>query len=113
MHAQSPALNSSPAQRLLSLSAIIWFTVAAIGQFIFVYYVAAAYFPVLALKGLPGMADTSMPSGYVAGEVIGNVAAAFHVIVATIIMGGGVLQLTPSIRNRIPNFHRWVGRIYV
>ncbi|MEM1192872.1 MAG: DUF2306 domain-containing protein [Pseudomonadota bacterium] len=101
------------AARVLCASAIIWFTVAAIGQFIFVYYIAVAYFPPLALEGLPGMADSRMPNGYVAGDLVGNLAAAAHVIIAAIIISGGLFQLTPAIRNRVPRFHRWTGRLYV
>lgn len=98
---------------ILGASGVIWFLVAAVGQWIFVAYVAAHYLPRLSLKGLPGMADTSMPGGYIPGDMIGNIAIAFHVVVAIIIIGGGPLQLIPQIRNRIPVFHRYLGRTYV
>lgn len=79
----------------------------------FVYYVAAYYIPVLAFKGLPGLGETTLPEGYVAGDLIGNLAIAFHVLVAIIIIGGGPLQLIPQIRYRFPKFHRYLGRIYM
>lgn len=101
------------AHKILTLSGIVWFCVAAIGQFIFVYYIVAAYVPVLAVEGLLGMANTPLPYGYVERDFLGNIAIAFHVVIAIVIVGGGVLQLTPAIRNHFPVVHRWLGRTYV
>lgn len=120
----SPAMPSSAAQsasrqdgrwpdRLLGLTGVLWFLAAAAGQWIFVYYVAASYIPALAQNGFPGLADTALPNGYVAGDLIGNLAIAFHVLIAIVIIGGGPLQLTPQIRNCFPAFHRYLGRAYV
>ena len=73
---QSRAHKSNPSQsgrwpdRILASSGVLWFLAAAAGQWIFVYYVAAYYIPVLALKGLPGLGDTTLPEGYVAGDPI-------------------------------------------
>jgi len=97
----------------LKFSGVFWFLIAAIGQWIFVYYVAASYIPALARYGLPGLKDTALPNGHVPGDAVGNLAIAFHVLIAIIIIGGGPLQLIPQIRNRIPRFHRYLGRTYV
>jgi len=105
--------QSSIPQRILTGSGILWFLVAAIGQWIFIYYIAAHYIPILAVDGLPGMDKTSVPDGYVPGDLIGNIAIVFHVLVAIIIIGGGTLQLTPQIRNSLPIFHHIMGRTYV
>ncbi len=99
--------------RLLAFSGVLWFLAAAIGQWIFVYYVAAFYSPLLARKGLAGLDETHLPDGHVPGDDIGNIAIAFHILIAVIIIGGGPLQLIPQIRNRFPAFHRYVGRIYM
>ena len=99
--------------RVLGFSGVLWFLVAAIGQWIFVLYVAAYYVPFLAKSGLPGLEHTTLPDGYVAGDVVGNIAIAFHVIIAIIIIGGGPLQLIPALRKRFPAFHRGVGRVYM
>ncbi len=101
------------AARLLALSGVLWFLAAAIGQWIFVYYILGHYVPILAKKGLPGLDESTLPDGYVPGDVIGNIAIAFHVLIAVIIIGGGPLQLMAPIRNRFPAFHRLVGRTYV
>ena len=110
---KSENLPFSVSERALAYSGILWFSVAAIGQWIFVYYIAAQYIPVLAVDGLPGMDKTSVPDGYVPGDLIGDLSIVFHVLVAMVIIGGGTLQLTPSIRNRFPKFHRFTGRTYV
>ncbi len=99
--------------RTLKYSSIAWFLAAAIGQWIFVLYVALQYIPELAQFGLPGLANTTLPQGYVAGDMMGNLAIASHVLVAVIIIGSGPLQLIPQIRNRFPRFHRYVGRVYI
>jgi uncharacterized membrane protein len=98
---------------VLNYSAMAWFFAAAIGQWIFVVYVALQYIPELTVNGLPGLENTSVPDGYVAGDLIGNLAIAFHVLIAIIIIGSGPLQLTPQIRNRFPRFHRYTGRVYI
>ncbi|MEL7487413.1 MAG: DUF2306 domain-containing protein [Pseudomonadota bacterium] len=99
--------------RILKGAGVLWFFAAAVGQWIFVYYIAAHYIPILARKGLPGMDETNVPDGYVPGDAIGNIAIVFHVLVAIIIIGGGPLQLISAIRNRIPAFHRYLGRAYM
>lgn len=71
------------------------------------------YIPALARNGLPGMKDTALPNGYVPGDPAGNLAIAFHALIAIIIIGGGPLQLIPQIRGRFPKFHRYLGRIYM
>ncbi len=99
--------------RLLQFSGVLWFFCAAIGQWIFAYYVAALYIPLLARKGLPGLGDSHLPDGYIPGDALGNLAIAIHVVIAVIIISGGPLQLIPQIRNRFPGFHRLVGRTYM
>ena len=99
--------------RLLGFSGILWFFAAAMGQWMFVIYVAGYYMPVLAQSGLPGLGETTLPHGHVPGDLIGNLAIAFHVVIAVIIIGGGPLQLIAPLRNRFPSFHRMVGRTYM
>jgi uncharacterized membrane protein len=115
----SPMKQASPSRanpwpdRFLGFSGVLWFLAAAIGQWIFVLYIAAYYVPVLARSGLPGLEQTRLPEGYVPGDGPGNLATAFHVVIAIIIIGAGPLQLIPPLRNRFPAFHRFVGRIYM
>ena len=108
----APAAAGIP-DKILKSTGVLWFIAAAFGQWIFVYYVAASYIPALARYGLPGLKDTALPNGHVPGDLLGNLAIAFHVLIAIIIIGGGPLQLIPQIRSRIPRFHRYLGRTYV
>ena len=109
----TPSHENPWPKRLLASSGVLWFFVAAIGQWIFVYYVAAYYIPFLAKNGVAGLEASHLPEGFVAGDLAGNIAIATHVLIAIIIIGGGPLQLIPPIRNRFPAFHRMVGRTYM
>jgi len=108
-----PVTRTSWAAGLLQASGVAWFLAAAIGQWIFVYYIAAHYIPLLSTKGLPGLEETQLPDGYVPGDTLGNFAIVLHVLIAIIIIGAGPLQLIPQIRNRFRTFHRYVGRTYM
>jgi len=101
------------ADAALNASARFWFVMTALGQWIFVAYVAAYYGPRLLQRGLEALQYTHLANGYMPGDTVGNAALAGHVLIAIIIMGGGPLQLVPQIRARFPAFHRWVGRTYM
>lgn len=103
------ALHLSP----LEISAALWFMVAAAGQWAFVLYVLGYYGPRFAASGLAGLAGTPLTGGYIAGDALGNIAAASHVLLAIVIHGGGPLQFIPQIRMRAPAFHRWNGRAFL
>lgn len=108
-------LDASPplAGRALTGAATLWFVVAAIGHWIFVVYLIAHYGPLILTNGAAGLAESAMPGGHVPGDLVGNAAALAHVVLATIVIGGGPLQLMPQIRNRFPRFHHWLGRSYI
>ncbi|MBI1394248.1 MAG: DUF2306 domain-containing protein [Alphaproteobacteria bacterium] len=112
-HAAEPRRRDSWADRVQSASGVLWFLAAAAGQWLFVAYVAGHYGPRLLRGGLPALERSALPDGYVPGDALGNVAIAFHVVVAIVIVGGGPLQLIPAIRRYFPSFHRWLGRTYV
>ncbi len=111
----SELIRSRPGldQRILQLATTLWFCTAALGQWIFVCYVAAHYIPLLTGQGLPGLDHSTLPNGYVANDHLGNLSITFHVLIAIIIIGGGPLQLIPQIRQQWPAFHRLLGRTYV
>ena len=111
--AQSPDSPMTTPGKLLAGSGVLWFLAAAIGQWIFVYYIAAHYIPILSIRGLPGLEDTNLPDGYVPGDWVGNIAIAFHALIAILIIGAGPLQLIPQLRSRFPAFHRCTGRLYL
>ncbi len=104
--------HSPAAQKILGISATIWFITAATGQLIFVYYLAMLY-GWGTLTGNWQVWNTVMPKGYIDGDSLGNFAVSFHVLVAILIMTAGIVQLIPHIRQRCPHFHRWTGRFYI
>jgi hypothetical protein len=99
------------ASKVLKGSAIFWFLVAVVGQWIFAFYVMAFYGG-SALRGNMEVWNSKFPHGYIAGETMGNTAIAMHLLLAVIITVGGPLQLIPKIRSQFPRFHHWNGRIY-
>lgn len=109
----SPARRALNAHSVLKTTGLLWFLVAVIGQWLFAYYVIAAY-------GLPTVSgnwsswdDTGLIQGYTVDDLIGNLAFVSHALLTAIVCVGGTMQLMPPIRNRFPAIHRWTGRTYL
>ncbi|MEO0572104.1 MAG: DUF2306 domain-containing protein [Bacteroidota bacterium] len=109
-------LSSKPkshfAKSALQKTAVLWFTVAVIGQWIFASYVALFYGGA-AIDNDFMKWNRALPHGYVEGEPMGNIAVGIHVFFAVAILLGGPLQFIPLVRNRFKTFHRWNGRLYI
>lgn len=108
------ATRASNAGTALKSAVSLWFLTAVAGQWAFVYYIAAFYGPTL-VSGEFELWDRnrSMTDGYLAGDVVGNLFFAAHVLLAAVLTFGGALQLIPRIRQRALAFHRWNGRIFM
>lgn len=106
------ATFNAMANKLLKGSAIFWFSVAVIGQWIFAFYITAFYGG-SALHGNMDAWNKKMPHGYIAGDHVGNIVVAMHLFLAIIITVGGPIQLIAKVRTRFPRFHHWNGRIYI
>lgn len=100
-------------QQAFRFTVKLWFTIAAIGHWIFVAYILSVFYPPIAEHGMEGLKGSHLPSGFVEGDTVGNLASIAHVLLAALIIGGGPLQLIPAVRNRFPGFHRWLGRSYL
>jgi hypothetical protein len=101
-----PSHDGSPsATRLLTNAAHSWFVVAALGQLMFAYYIAVLY-GASALRGDWVAWNKVMPRGWNVGDTMGNLAIAVHLLFALLLTVGGILQLVPPLRNRVPAFHR-------
>jgi len=102
------------ADTALKASAGLWFLVAVIGQWAFLYYIVAFYGP-STLQGhfQAWSKNTFLFKGYVAGDTAGNLAFAAHALLAAVIAFGGALQLIPQIRARAISVHRWNGRLFL
>lgn len=100
------------ASRILQISAMVWLGVAMLGQLLFAIYVAGFY-GLAAMHGNPQAWNRVLPHGYVAGDTFFNGVLGLHLAFAVLIILGGVLQLMPRMRRRMPAFHRWNGRVYL
>ncbi len=100
------------AKNTLMWAAKSWFTVAAIGMWMFVAYILAFYAGAIIAGNIEAW-NNVLPKGYVPGDTLGNIAIGAHVLIAAIIIGGGTLQLIPKVRQVAPKFHRILGRIYI
>jgi hypothetical protein len=105
-------MASNPAQKLLLLSAQLWFLVAMVGQVIFALYVALNY-GAPALHQSMAEANKTLPHGFESGNAMGNLMVGLHLFFAVVITLGGPLQLIPKLRSAAPRFHHWNGRIYL
>ncbi|MCE9522779.1 MAG: DUF2306 domain-containing protein [Alphaproteobacteria bacterium] len=102
------------AGRLLKAMAALWFLTAIVGQWAFVAFIAGFYgAPTLRGDFEAWDKNAFLTHGYVAGDTMGNLAFAAHVLLAAIITFGGTLQLLPQIRARAIGFHRWNGRLFI
>lgn len=106
----SNAVASSSLQR----AATLWFVTAVAGQWLFVYYIAAFYGPATASGDFAAWdRNRNMTDGYLAGDSVGNLFFASHVIAAAAVTFAGTLQFVPWIRERAIAFHRWNGRVFM
>lgn len=99
---------------LLNGATSLWFFVMLAGQWVFLYFIASFY-GLSTLSGEFAAWDTNpfLSHGYVAGDTMGNLAFAGHVLMAAMIVFGGTLQLIPQIRAKAGWLHRWNGRVFL
>ena len=99
---------------VLSAAARLWFVTALVGQWAFLYYIAAFY-DAATLRGdfAAWSNNRLLLKGYVPGDTSGNLAFAAHVLLAAVVTFGGALQLIPQIRARLLYLHRWNGRLFL
>ena len=99
---------------VLAASVRFWFVTALLGQWVFLYYIAAFY-DAATLRGdfAAWSKNPLLLKGYVAGDTAGNLAFAAHLLLASIVTFGGALQLIPQIRTHVVSIHRWNGRLFL
>ncbi len=109
-----PLRLRSGAGAALTAAARLWFLVALVGQWSFLYYLVVFYGPSTLSGNFQAWARNKMvPRGYVPGDRAGNLFFAAHVLLAALVTFGGVLQLVPQLRARALAFHRWNGRVFL
>ncbi len=100
------------AGKALDGAAKFWFMTVLVGQAIFSFYIVMFYYTATAKNDMERF-NQVMPAGYMEGDFWGNIAVVAHVVFAAIITVGGLIQLFPIVRQKIPSLHRWNGRLYV
>ena len=108
----APARAVSP-QMILKSTGLLWFLAAVIGQWLFAYYVIAAYAPDTISGQWQLWDETGLIQGYTVDDLIGNLAFISHALLTAVVCIGGTLQLMPPVRNNFPALHRWTGRTYL
>jgi len=97
---------------LLHRTRLLWFSAAVAGQGAFVLMILAFFGRRTVAGNFAGWNDKPHIKAYVAGDAAGNMMYGLHVLLAAIVMAGGLLQLLPAIRRRWPALHRWNGRLF-
>jgi hypothetical protein len=104
--------ETSSDKKILNFAIRMWFVIATLGQWMFVYYVIAFYGRATASGNLEKWNEV-LPHGFVADDTAGNLVVGIHLLFAAIIIICGPLQIIPQIRNYLPTFHRFSGRLYI
>ncbi|MEH6459482.1 DUF2306 domain-containing protein [Chitinimonas sp. JJ19] len=99
-------------RRVLDWSVRACYGTVLLGQLLFVAYLLLFYVG-HALRGQFEVWNKVVPRGYVPGDTLANVMMGMHVMLAAVVIAGGLLQLLPWLRRRLPALHRWNGRVYV
>jgi hypothetical protein len=99
--------------RALYWAGVLWFAVAAIGQTAFIGFIAAFYGVRTATGNFAAWNDKPLIDGYIAGDRMGNVVFAAHVLLASAVTLAGLMQLIPVLRRKWPRLHRWTGRSFL
>ena len=105
MPVPSPSLPL--ASRLLRWTGAAWFVAAVVGQAAFIVFILAFYGLRTATGNFAGWNDKPLIDGYVAGDDLGNLVFIAHVLMAAVVTLGGLMQLWPALRHRLP----WPDRI--
>jgi uncharacterized membrane protein len=113
-YAQAPVVveKRDGSDTALRAGAWSWGIVMLTGQWLYLYYLVVHY-GVSRLSGDLEPWKKNLLKGYVPGDTLGNLSFAAHLLLASTIFLGGLLQLVPQIRARAITFHRWNGRVFV
>jgi len=113
MHYQAPVIQSlrvdSPSLRwaIRALTAVVWFSSGLFALFILAFYLGAWRMDEMAAWNafLPGLhADDGRPAA--------TAGIGVHFVFGALILLLGPIQLVRGLRERWPQVHRWLGRVY-
>jgi hypothetical protein len=106
--------NPNAGVGVLNMATALWFVVTLIGQWVFLYYIAAFYGPpALAGDFEAWNRHPMIERAFRPDDLAASIAFGAHVALALIIVFGGMIQLIPQIRSRAAGVHRWNGRVFI
>lgn len=85
---------------------------AAAGQALFLLFIFLFYYSSTLSGDFAAWDGKPNINGFIAGDAVGNMMFAFHVLAAAVMTAGGLLQLLPVLRQKWPRLHRWNGRLF-
>lgn len=109
----SPPSPRTAGAAALRWAGVLWFAVAAIGQAAFIGFILAFYGVRTATGNFARWNDKPLIDGYIKGDDTGNAVFAAHVLLASVVTLGGLMQMVPALRRAWPRLHRWTGRTYL
>jgi hypothetical protein len=109
----SSPIPASVGATALRWAGVLWFIVAAIGQIAFIGFILAFYGVRTATGDFAGWNDKPLIDGYIKGDDAGNIVFAAHVLLASVVTLGGLMQMIPALRRKWPKLHRWTGRTFL
>ncbi|HEY7300976.1 MAG TPA: DUF2306 domain-containing protein [Xanthobacteraceae bacterium] len=101
--------GNSAAARLWATRALVgtfWLSAAIFGLYIFSFYAGAA------VDGTPEQWNESLPRLYEPHTPVATIGIAAHFATGAVLLLLGPMQLMASVRENVPQLHRWVGRVY-
>jgi Predicted membrane protein (DUF2306) len=105
--------SRSGARKALNRTVLLWYFVTAFGQAAFLLFILLFYYPSALSGNFAAWDNKPNITGFVAGDAIGNIMFALHVIIAAVMTAGGLVQLIPATRQKWPKLHRWNGRVFM
>jgi len=90
-----------------ALAAVTWISCGMFGLYILIFYAGAL------VSGTASRWNGVLPGLYTASSTASTVGIGLHFAAGGVILALGFMQLLNVIRQRAPDVHRWLGRIYV
>ncbi|MEO1481553.1 MAG: DUF2306 domain-containing protein [Myxococcota bacterium] len=100
-------------QGALRASVAAWYTVTAIGQWLFVAFIVGYYFVRTFSGDFAAWNEKPLIDGYKEGQWLAHLGFAVHSTLAAVMTATGTLQLNPWLRRRAPRVHRMSGRVFL
>lgn len=100
------------ASAMLKGAVYSWFVVALFGQWLFAIYIMARYGSPMLSGDYQSVNQGNHIGGYKPDAGVYNLIYFGHILPVILLGLGGILQFVPNIRQKLPQLHRWNGRMF-